>query len=84
MIRVDCTGSQRCQQSSQAVARYAAVVSALNRFHDTGLQMSKAWKDTWLTLIVVAVFVPVAALSGSCLHFATSRPLHPSPKDVPT
>jgi serine beta-lactamase-like protein LACTB len=47
--------------------------------------MSKTRTETWYTLIVVVVGVPVvAAVAIGVFISATSTPLHPNPQDVPS
>jgi CubicO group peptidase (beta-lactamase class C family) len=46
--------------------------------------MSKTRKDTWQALIVLAVFLPVAAIVGFVVFLATARPLHDNPRDFPS
>ena len=47
--------------------------------------MSNTRSETWLTLIVLAVFLPVAVIVGIIVFIsATSTPLHTNPEDVPS
>ena len=46
--------------------------------------MSKTRNETWITLLVLAVFVPAAAIVGFIVFIATASPLHESPRDVPS
>jgi serine beta-lactamase-like protein LACTB len=45
--------------------------------------MKKDRKETWITLIVLAVGLPIAALAGVLFYFSvTAAPVHPNPQDV--
>ena len=46
--------------------------------------MSKTRKETWLMVIVLAAFVPVAAIVGFVVFITSASPLHQSPRDVPS
>ena len=46
--------------------------------------MAKTGSETWRTLLVLAVFVPVAAIVGFIVFIATASPLHHTPRDVPS